>query len=116
VKKTPTGKLVETSKLSGEFAWYALCLREAELNLGGNDMKSFVIAGTVVTLASAASYASWFTTSMSEASVLLIWGGALLMMARGVGARQPQPAPQIIVKRANPDVRSTGAIRLQPGV
>jgi hypothetical protein len=79
-------------------------------------MRSFVITGTVVTLVSAASYASWFTTPMSEASVLLIWGGALLVMARGVAARQPQPVPQVIVTRVNPDVRSTGAIRLQPGV
>jgi hypothetical protein len=79
-------------------------------------MKSLVIAGTVVTLASAASYAASFATSMSEASVLLIWGGALLALARSVRSRPSVVDRPVIVARPNPEIRSTGAIRLQPGV
>jgi len=79
-------------------------------------MKPLVIAGTLVTLASAVSYAALFATSMSEAAVLLIWGGSLLVLARGVRLRPSVAHRPVIVARPSPDVRSTGAIRLQPGL
>lgn len=75
-------------------------------------MKTLAITGTILTLASAANY----TNSISEASLLVIWGGALLAMARLARVRPASKPHSVVVSRATPDVRSTGAIRLQPGV
>ena len=71
-------------------------------------MKTMAITGSILTLASAASY-------VSEVSLLAIWGGALLVIARAVRVRPATETPVVAPTRAS-DVRSTGAIRLQPGV
>ena len=46
-----------------------------------------------MTLATAASYESWLADSMSEASLLVTWGGILLTTARGVRATNPAVGP-----------------------
>jgi hypothetical protein len=78
-------------------------------------MKTLAITGSIVSLASAASYTSWLVNSMSEVSLLVIWGGALLVVARSVRVRRAAET-HVAAPRPVGDVRSTGAIRLQPGV
>jgi len=44
-------------------------------------MRIMAITGTILWVASAAGY-TWLSTSLSEVSLLIIWGGALLAIAR----------------------------------
>lgn len=87
-------------------------------------MKQVIFVASMVTLTTAAAYAAWFSPSVSEASVLLIWGGALLVLAHQARPRltprvdSPHPVLDhpLVVRAAQPDVPATGSIRLQPGV
>jgi hypothetical protein len=72
------------------------------------------ITGTILSLASAAGY-TWLYSSLSEVSLLIIWGGALLAIARRARVRPAAEAPALAPSPES-DVRSTGTIRLQPGV
>ena len=72
-------------------------------------------------LAIAASYAAWFATSVSEAFVLIVWGGAWLVLAHQARPRtaavHPPPDRGILVRPAMSDRATTsGSIRLQPGL
>lgn len=81
-------------------------------------MKTLAITSLILTLASGASYTTWLVNSMSEVSLLVIWGGALLVAARTVRIR-PRTVTQTETQASSPrptDVRSAGAIRLQPGL
>ena len=49
---------------------------------------------------------------MSEASLLVVWGSALLVMARGVRARDAAPVAEESPKA---DLRSATAVRLGAG-
>jgi len=54
---------------------------------------------------------------MSEVSLLVIWGGALLVAARTVRIRPHiETQAQAPTPRPIADVRTTGAVRLQPGL
>ena len=80
-------------------------------------MKTLAITSLILTLASGASYTTWLVNSMSEVSLLVIWGGALLIAARTVRIRpRVETQAQAPAPRSITDVRSTQAIRLQPGL
>ena len=86
-------------------------------------MKRLVFVASMVSLTIAAAYAAWFAPSVSEASVLLIWGGALLVLAHQARPRvttrlEPQPAGDraLGVRTAKSELPATGSVRLQPGV
>jgi hypothetical protein len=87
-------------------------------------MKRLVFVASMVSLTIAAAYAAWFAPSVSEASVLLIWGGALLVLAHQARPRittrlEPQPAAgdrALGVRTAKSELPATGSVRLQPGV
>ncbi len=80
-------------------------------------MKTLAITSLILGLASGASYTTWLVNSMSEVSLLVIWGGALLVAARTVRIRpRTETQAQAPAPRPITDVRSTGAIRLQPGL
>jgi hypothetical protein len=78
-------------------------------------MKTLAITSSMLSLASAASYTTWLVNSMSEVSLLVMWGGALLVVARSVRVRLAADN-HATATRPIADVRSTGTIRLQPGV
>jgi hypothetical protein len=65
-----------------------------------------------MSVASIASYMTWFASSMSEASLLAVWGGALLVVARGVRARQIASGT---TQPAAADLQSATAVRLGAG-
>jgi len=75
-------------------------------------MKLLISLGTTMSVASIASYMTWFASSMSEASLLVVWGSALLVMARGVRAREAAP---VAVESPKADLRSATAVRLGAG-
>jgi len=80
-------------------------------------MKTLAITSLILGLASGASYTTWLVNSMSEVSLLVIWGGALLVAARTVRIRPHiETQAQAPTPRPIADVRTTGAVRLQPGL
>jgi hypothetical protein len=74
-------------------------------------MKTLVITGTILTLASGLSYASLLASMMSEAFVLVLWGGVLLATARAVGVR-PSSDKTVRSHSSTRDIRPS-TIRLQ---
>jgi hypothetical protein len=77
-------------------------------------MKTIVIAATGLTLASASNYASWVVDTMSEASMLALWGGVLLIIARRAHAKRiEQPADLVAV--APRDLRTATDMRIEAG-
>ena len=68
--------------------------------------------GTVATLATIAAYTSSYSTTVSETSLLLMWGAALLATARLVRRRQVVPA---LAPRQAVDPRPTSNIGLEAG-
>ena len=85
-------------------------------------IKRLVFVAIMITLTTGAAYAAYFATSVSEASVLMIWGGALLVLAHQARPRTThalaQPAVHFagVVRAAKPERPAAAPIRLQPGV
>jgi hypothetical protein len=92
------------------------CASTGRIDRNQMSMKVIVLTGFMVSLAVAVSYASWAVNTMSEASLLMLWGGVLLTIARGARGRAHEPASEVLVSRSMPDLHSTGSIRLQPGL
>lgn len=74
--------------------------------------KLLVTIGTAMTFGTIASSTYAFASSLSEASLLVIWGGVLLVMARGVRRRHATP---VLTPGRSSDRTAASGIRLGVG-
>jgi hypothetical protein len=74
-----------------------------------------LIPGLNLTVGNVANYASVLLSSMSEAWLLLLWGGALIFIARSVRFSEPREQADD-TKTDLSNVPANSNVRLQPGV
>ena len=79
-----------------------------------SDMTSPLIAEILGTVLTAVSVTTWIA-NVSEASLLVIWGGVLLLIARSPRLWRNRQTLALMV-RQDRDAPTVDAIRLQPGV